>query len=385
MSTIRATVKELKKWSKVLSKIKVNKAFEECPDPTIPDYDESKSWLAHPSLESKVIFKPEGIKEDAVNEVPTFFIHPTSFFGGDNWNADITEIRSRQLLEELVLPGQAGVFNHLGDVYTPIYRQATFYTFLVGSDDAHAALEMAYTDIARAFEKFLSEIGDRPFFIAGHSQGSLMGIRLLAERVEHDEKLRKRLVAAYLPGYKIPQVKFEKEFQFIKPGKKPDQVHCVLAWDTFLTSFNPLRHIDNASIWMKTKDGGAYKKRMTYLPFCINPTTWDIDKPIGKPEDNQGAVINEYKRELFEWADVAGQKVSGVITHFLHAPVPSLLSTKVGVGNLLYISKPEGRIYNIGKLPGGNYHVYDYAFFYMDIRANARVRWEKYKSVYLGS
>lgn len=382
---IKATVKELKKWSKVYAKIKVNKSFADCPDPQVPDYEDIGSWLAHPSIESKITFKPNGIQEEIVNEVPTFFIHPTSFFGGDNWNAEITDFRSRQLVEELVLPGQAAVFNHLGDVYVPIYRQATFYAFLVGSKDAHDALELAYSDIARAFEKFLKEIGKQPFFIAAHSQGSLLGIRLLAERVETDEQLRQRMVAAYLPGFKIPQVKFEKEFEFIQTGIKPDQVHCVLAWDTFLTGFNPLHHIDNTSIWMKNESGGSYKKRMTYLPICINPTTWDIDQPEGKMEDNLGAVINEYKREPFEWADVAGEKVTGVKTYYLNAPVTGLLSTHVGVGNLLYISKPEGMIYNIGKLPGGNYHVYDYAFFFMNIRANASLRWKKYKSLYLDS
>ena len=385
MATIKATVAELKKWSTVLAKIKVNKAFHDCPDPRIPDYDQLDSWLAHPNKKSKISFRPQGVQEDLVNEVPTFFIHPTSYFGGDNWNADISDFRSRQLLEELVIPGQAAVFNHLGEIYMPTYRQATFYAFLTGVADAHAALELAYSDILRAFERFLSEIGDKPFFIAAHSQGSLLGIRLLSERIEPDHNdIRKRLVAAYLPGFKIPQVKFEKEFSFLKPGTKPDQVHCVLAWDTFLTGFNPLHHIDNTSIWMKTKEGGTYKKRMTYLPFCINPTTWDIDKPEGNANQNLGAVINEYKRELFEWADVAGHKVSGVITHQLNAPVPGLVSTKVGVGNILYISKPNGRIYNIGKLPGGNYHVYDYAFFFMDIRENASLRWKKYKSLYLG-
>ncbi len=384
MSTIKATITELKKWSRVLAKIKVNKAFCDCPDPTTPDYSQLDNWLAHPNRQSKIVLTPEGLQENLVNEVPTFFIHPTSFFGGDNWNADIEDFRSRQLLEELVIPGQAAVFNHLGDVYMPIYRQATFYAFLSGAPDAHAALDLAYSDILRAFEQFLFEIGDTPFFIAAHSQGSLLGIRLLAERVEIDQVVRKRLVAAYLPGYKIPQVKFEKEFDFIQAGTKPDQVHCVLAWDTFLTGFNPLHHIDNASIWMKTKEGGTYKKRMTFLPFCINPTTWDIDKPEGQADQNLGAVINEYKRELFEWADVAGHKVSGVVTHQLNAPVPSLVSTKVGVGNILYVSKPKGRVYNIGKLPGGNYHVYDYAFFFMDIRQNASLRWKKYKSLYLG-
>ena len=385
MSTLKVTVTELRKWSRIMVKIRPSTSFADCVDPPIPDYNDLDSWLAYPSKNSKALLKPTGIKEEQINEVPTFFIHPTSFFGGYNWNADINEKRSRQLVEELILPTQASVFNHLGDIYAPIYRQATFFSFLTGSKDSIAALDLAYDDIVNAFQKFIFEIGDSPFFIAGHSQGSLLGIRLLASLIEVDDSLRKRLVAAYLPGFKIPQVKFEKEFSFIKKGEKPDQVHCVLAWDSFLTGFNPLHHIDNTSIWMKNGDKETWKKRMTYIPFCINPLTWDIDQPDAEAAQNLGAVVNEYTRKPFQWTEVGDKKPAGIVTLSLTTPEPGLVSAKVGVGNILSVSKPKGMIYNIGKLPGGNYHVYDFTFFYMNIRENASLRWKKYKSLYLSS
>ena len=364
-------------------KIRPSTTFIGCEDPPMPDYNDLNSWIAYPGKESKALLKPSDIEEQFVNDVPTFFIHPTSYFGGDNWNADIQDIRSRQLVEELVLPAQASVFNHLGDIYAPIYRQATFYSFLTGSNDAYAALDLAFADVVRAFKKFISEIGNKPFFIAGHSQGSLLGIRLLATEIENNITLRQRLVAAYLPGYKIPKVKFDKEFSFIKKGEKPNQVHCVLAWDTFLTGFNPLHHIDNASIWMKTNESESWRKRMTFIPFCINPITWDVDQPEAQAHQNMGAVVNEYAREPFQWTEVGDEQAPGIHTLSLTKPQPGLVSAKVGVGNILSVSKPKGMIYNIGKLPGGNYHVYDYTFFYMDIRYNASLRWEKYKSLYL--
>ena len=135
MSTIATTAKELKKWSQLIIKIRPNRSFKDCPDPQAPDYKKKESWVAHPNIASKALLKPTDHNETIVNEVPTFFIHPTSFFGGDNWNAELNEEKSRQLIEELVLPAQASVFNHLGDIYAPIYRQATFYSFMASSRD----------------------------------------------------------------------------------------------------------------------------------------------------------------------------------------------------------------------------------------------------------
>jgi len=367
----------------MLLNVRPRAAFDDFPDPKVPDYNSLSAWVAHPEIKSKALLKPAGIEEKVLNEVPTFFIHSTSYYGGTNWNADIFHAKSRELIEELILPAQASVFNHLGPIYAPIYRQATFYSFMVSSKSAFAALDLAYQDIKNAFRQFLIEVGDSPFFVAGHSQGSLLGMRLLACEVENNPALRKRLVAAYLPGYKFPQAKFEKEFEFIKKGEKPDQVHAVLAWDTYLQGFHALHHIDNCSTWMKNGDSGVWQRRLTLLPFGINPITWDKDLPSADKSQNLGAVVNEYERDTFAWSEIDKDSAPGINTHSLSSPKPYLVDTNLGLGNLLYISKPKGKIFNLGRMPGGNYHVYDYTLFYMDIRANASLRWEKYKSLYL--
>jgi hypothetical protein len=319
------------------------------------------------------------VNEFTDTQAPSFFIHPTTFFGGDNWNADIHDAPSRKMIAEMVMPGQASVLNHLGEVYAPIYRQATFYAFLTSTEDAYAAFDLAYRDVAAAFDIFLEQIGDKPFFITGHSQGSLLGIRLLIEKVDTNVDLAKRLVAAYLPGYKLPKYHFEHTLTHIKAGIKPEQVNCVLAWDTFLEGFHLMHHIDNASTWFKMEGKGVYKRRLTYTPFCINPITWDIDRPQSDISEHKGAVVTESDRNGIKWLDASSGEIPKIHTMGLSAPNDKLISARIGLGNLLYISKPQGRIYNIGKMPGGNYHVYDFNLFYMDIRTNASLRWEAYK------
>lgn len=383
MSIISDSKREFNKWSQFIRRVRPKLGFKDCPDPGTPDYSSLDAWLAHPNMVHKASFRPKDITESIVNQAPSFFIHPTTFFGGDNWNADIHDLPSRKMIAEMVLPGQASVLNHLGEVYSPIYRQATFYAFLTSTKDAFAAFDLAYNDVAAAFDTFLEQIGDKPFFITGHSQGSLLGIRLLLEKIDTDERLAKRLVAAYLPGYKFPKYHFDQAFKRIKAGVKPDQVNCVLAWDTFLEGFHLMKHIDNASTWFKQKGKGMYKRRLTYTPFCINPITWDVDIPLSDISEHKGAVVTESDRKGIKWLDASSGENPMINTMGLSAPNDKLISARVGLGNLLYISKPKGRIYNIGKMPGGNYHVYDFNLFYMDIRTNASKRWEVYKALYL--
>ena len=83
----------------------------------------------------------------------------------------------------------------------PHYR----YSALVGVDsarglDAAQRSDFAFGDVASAFEAFLRCAGTRPFFLAGHSQGSIIIVRLLKERVAKDDGLKGRLVGAYAPG-----------------------------------------------------------------------------------------------------------------------------------------------------------------------------------------
>lgn len=61
--------------------------------------------------------------------------------------------------------------------------------------------DLAYQDVLAAFEQFLSEVGSqRPFVLAGHSQGSLHIIRLVKERIQGDPALMRRLCAVHAPG-----------------------------------------------------------------------------------------------------------------------------------------------------------------------------------------
>jgi predicted alpha/beta-fold hydrolase len=96
------------------------------------------------------------------------------------------------------------VFNQSCRIFSPIYRQATIYAFLLSRSSGRAALDFAFRDVKRAFANFLHRIGGtRPFVLAGHSQGSHHLLRLLVETVDADPALAQRLVCAYLVGVRV--------------------------------------------------------------------------------------------------------------------------------------------------------------------------------------
>lgn len=106
---------------------------------------------------------------------------------------------------DVFLAAQASCFNPLCRIYAPRYRQAHLLTIFYGPvENRMHALEMAYEDVKKAFEHFIAELsGDRPFIVAGHSQGARLACRLLADCVE-GTPLMKRFIAGMpltpLPG-----------------------------------------------------------------------------------------------------------------------------------------------------------------------------------------
>ena len=83
-----------------------------------------------------------------------------------------------------MLAGQASAFNSSCDIYAPEYRQATFFSFFDETGDGQKALERAYKDVENAFFQFLEFIGEKPFFIASHSQGTLHGQQLISKHID---------------------------------------------------------------------------------------------------------------------------------------------------------------------------------------------------------
>ncbi len=207
-------------------------AFEETAAAGGPDYSRAESWIARPDRDSNpALWLPPGVARTEPGAAAVFFVHPTSYLEKARWNAPVDDAESQQRAR-LFVRSQASAFNGAGEIWAPKYRQATFGAFLTTKADAQKALDLAYRDVARAFDAFVRSVdSDRPIILAAHSQGSLHLIRLLRERVA-GTPLAGRIVAAYAVGWPI-SISADLERLGLPGCSAAGQAGCILSWQSF--------------------------------------------------------------------------------------------------------------------------------------------------------
>ncbi len=360
-----------KDWAKrVIPKVK----FDESKIPVKPDYNELDFWAAFPGKESKAFIRPEGINDEGDKKADVFYLHPTSYFGQDNWNYDFKNPQATELIEEVLMPLQASVFNHCCRIYAPKYRQATFYSFLWASEHGRNALQVAYADLKDAFLYYMqNENKGRPFFIASHSQGTCHALRLLEEVIDKSD-YADRMVAAYTIGFRIPEEKFTLgHFEKIKLSQNATDFNSVIAWDSYLEKGKPSTLLDRCEVWYPKEN--KWKNRGFKKPVGINPISFENNYESKDASGNLGAIRlvqknpTGVKQELFGLDDLIGLDTIAIST-----PMENEVGARLGKDGFLYITKPKHSHFKRMVLPGGNMHNYDYDFFYMNIRKNIRER-----------
>lgn len=297
--------------------------------PIAPDYAAQSAWAALPTMEDaadRVVANSDFSNGQADAKVDVFYIHPTTYFRSFSGNGDTKDEGLNEYTDEQVIVNQATVYNESAKVYAPRYRQAALHNFFKRDDSkAQKAFNVAYSDVKKAFEYYLEHYNNgRPIIIAGHSQGSMHGMRLLQDFFD-GKTLQKQLVAAYLIGHNIPKT----AFQFLNVCDEPNSTGCVVSYNSFGWESDP-RYIDYSNA------------------ICVNPVTWKNDTQIASKGEHKGGVP-----KTFDKVDAG------------------LLECKCNNG-VLWISKPKERGYVM--IGGKNYTLVDYHLFYKDIRVNVAER-----------
>lgn len=311
-----------------------------------PDaYATKGMWLARPDIANNpALWVPAG-QQAADGGAAVFFIHPTSYLATDHWNAPLDNAEANDRAA-LFLRGQASAFNAAGQVWAPRYRQAAFGAFLTTRVDAERALDLAYRDVAQAFDAFLAANPGRPIILAGHSQGGLHLTRLLRERVA-GKPLARRVVAAYVVGWPVSRTT-DIAALGLPECARADQAGCLLSWQTFAAPAD-------ASLIFDTFDattGFNGQSRRDSPMVCTNPLT-------GTAGGTAPASAN--LGTLFPSADLSTATLEP-------GRVPAACE---GRGLLMIGEGPDVGPY---VLPGNNYHVYDYSLFWANVRADAAKR-----------
>ncbi|WP_431312354.1 DUF3089 domain-containing protein [Sphingomonas natans] len=314
-----------------------------------PDYAKVTAWLARPDLAvDPTRYVPAGFETPAAHAAAIFYVPPTTYLSKAHWNGPIADADAKARAV-LFAKSQASAFNGSGSVWAPLYRQATLGAFLAADDPRSAkALDLAYADVARAFDAFIAaQPADMPIILAGHSQGSLHLLRLLREKVRGTE-LRSRIVAAYAIGWPI-SLTADLPALSLPACREPKSHGCLLAWQSFAEPAEP-RLI---TAYFDATGGYAGLPRKGTKMLCTNPLTGSVGGSA-PASANRGTLV---PRTDYARADLEKGRVPAACTP------EGLLS----IGEA-----PDG--FGRYVLPGNNYHVFDYALFWANIRADAERR-----------
>jgi hypothetical protein len=284
------------------------------------DYDNSYSWISLSSINK---------------EVDVFYVYPT-VSGNESGAMDINNTSERDLAIG-IFKAQASVFEAYTNVFAPYYRQMTTGVDMSGCELATDTEEFKQgaVDIQDAFEYYIQNLNiDRPFILAGHSQGTMALIELIKTRFGDDEVLRKRLVAAYLIGYTVTDA--DLLAAGLTAAKKADDVGVVISYNTQST----------------TSAGGPM---LMAGANCINPLNWETDSLIAEASQNSGAVF---------FNDATGAFIKEVENY-----CGAQIDTETGALLTTIPEEDQGSL-EFGPYTEGVYHRYDYAFWYRNLEKN---------------
>lgn len=292
---------------------------------TSVNYEDSANWVSLPATTNKA--------------VDVFYVYPT-VSSNSSGQMDITDDDERALGVG-IFKAQASVFEASANVFAPYYRQMSTQVELPESGLATdtKAFKQGAQDVEEAFDYFIKNLNEnRPFIIAGHSQGTMALIELIKNRFGSDAALRERLVAAYLIGYTVTDS--DLALAGLSAAQGATDLGVVITYNT----------------QSPTSEGGPMLMDGAH---CINPLNWSTGDEYVAASENMGSVFfndetGELLREESAYCGAQIDSASGALTTTI----------------------PEGENLEIGPYSEGVYHRYDYAFWYRNLEQNISDRIE---------
>ncbi len=284
--------------------------------PAKPDYSNDNTWF---------------VKKDINETIDIFYVYPTLYLSPNNWNMSCDDSIVEKRFWKFTVKKQLSIFDGIGNIYAPKYRQASLYCFVDKDKNGEKALDLAYEDVRRAFYYYFEHFNNgKPFMLVGHSQGSMHLLRLL-EEISKDPKIKNKIIVTYAIGWPVTKSYLERNPQ-IKMCNDSCQTGCVVSWNTE----------------GKHKIVSVIKEPSV----SVNPLTWKTDTTFAPKSLHKGAIFvhSNSVDTAYHW--VSAQNVNG------H----------------LIISKPKNVKEIWMPFKYGNYHVHDFSMFYFNIQENAKFR-----------
>lgn len=322
------------------------------------DYADPANWYARESGGSK--------KADC------FYVHPTTEMGVTSWNISREKsnpgecgnckIRDNTSGDPDLLENQAGAFKQCCNIWAPRYSQVGMLSLAADWENpkpaAMEAWNIAVTDVRMAFQYFLANRPDknRPFVIAGHSQGSIIMVKVIKDCLDGKPEER-QFVAAYLAGGYVYKDLFGTVFKgAIHECRGPTDKQCIISWDTRINE-----------IW---KDDSMKIAQLYYQQF---------DKYCEKPIGNSVCLKPRIQISPISWTD---KDANGTYMGVKEAGRAEPLMPPRGWGGFrvtpdaVWLDDPRSFMKFGMMIPvaAGNLHPKDFHMWYFNVNENVAMR-----------
>ena len=304
---------------------------------TPPDYSKKEYWLTRP--------------ENPTKPVDLIYLYPSSC---NDLRADtICEIDNRSMImgAKRNFSQQAAAFAPTANIFAPYWRQVNAMKL---SDMSYEEVDRAEwaeprTDVYAALDYYFEHLNNgRPYFIAGHSQGSRLSYMVLSEYMKEHPDYYSRMIAAYCIGDSLTKQYLEENLH-VKAAQRADDLGVVISWNT--------EGPENKGKDSLVVSPGA---------IAINPLNWRTDDTPASANQNLGSFLPHLM-------------LHGLVK--LHTNADAVLDLERGT---VIVTEPKLQKFVITAIPGfqtlepvfgpASFHDCDYSFFFLNIRENARVR-----------
>jgi hypothetical protein len=299
------------------------------------DYSQSAHWLALPSSPDKA--------------VDVFYVYPTSWSKVKDSDPNTCAIDDPAMLKgsKMAFDRQATALETVGNIYAPYYRQmdARYQLALPLAEQIKSIQGEPVTDVTAAFEYYLAHYNNgRPFILAGHSQGSNVLLYLLSDYMKSHPDVYKRMIAAYVIGYPVTG-DFLAQNPHLRFAEGPGDTGVIISYNTEAPTIHGTNPI------MKGQPGA----------IAINPITWTRGEELATAQQSLGSLMPDANGNL------------ATVPHHYDARVDKTKGVVIcSTGNEEQLSPGTGTLYK------GIYHLYDYSFYYYNIRDNAAIRTQNF-------
>ena len=321
--------------------------FQTYRPPPAPDYAGRAGWALLPTDPTRPT------SQDGPADV--FFVHPTTYNGGEQWNGPIAYQRAARQLSGVMLPNYAGPFASAGRMFAPRYRQASVYAMASLREDALDARRFAYRDVKAAFDLYFAKYNQgRPYILVGVEQGGSLAALLLRDEIAKTPSLLGRLAGAYFIQTIVPADEYGPGTT-IPACATRSQARCVVAYMPVTEGRmgTARRILGRGLAWNAAGELASLGER---APLCVNPLLGAATGAEAPKRDNLGAA----NATGLEWGARPGY-------------LPHEVSTQCRDG-LLWVSRPKSSTL---KAVGGwaeRQKPAGYNLFYADLEADARER-----------